>query len=301
MYRHRKKVLWLNTELFIMRGFQYIPSSIGLECLMFPINWYTSVIRTNPVHTVAIGQVEIEHTGGRILWALDLSNQVKMLSADLLDSLAVEAELRGLHFLTAAASKNEHPYEVLFNAGYSPSFWQKVWQYKIDFQADNTHTFVWRKVRSSDFFSINLLQSKLLSPNERTVIPPANKRPPAFILFYKGTACGYAYVMTSSEKVMITPMIESKIPFIGSVIKILVRKFFRHIPVYYLVQTSSQRWIETVLADQITLFHPRHEIMVKHLAVRDKNLASNFNHSISNRHTDIVTPIIKTNGYEDNI
>ena len=107
--------------------------------------------------------------------------------------------------------------------------------------------------------------------------------------------------MTSTDKVIITPIIESKIPFIGSVLKILVRKFFQHIPVYYLVQGSSQLWIETALADQITLIHPRHEIMVKHLAVRDKNHASNFNHARSNRYTDIVTPIIKPNGHEDNI
>jgi hypothetical protein len=277
-----------------MRGFHYIPSSIGLECLMFPINWYTRVIRSGPVHAVAVGQVEIEHTGGRILWALDLSNQEKMISANLLDNLAMEAGLRGLHFLTATASKNEYAFEVLFNAGYSPSFWQKIWQYKINFQADNTHGFVWRKVRPSDFLSIKLLQNKLLSPNERNIIPPANKKPPAFILFFEETACGYAYVMTSTDKVMITPIIESKTPFIGSVLKILVRKFFQHINVYY-------RWIETALTDQIALIHPRHEIMVKHLAVRDKNLASNFNHARSNRHTDIVTPIIKTNGYEDNI
>ena len=268
---------------------------------MFPINWYTRVIRSNPVHMVAIGQVEIEYTGGRILWAMDLSNQEKNLSADLLDNLAVEAGLRGLHFLTATASKNEYAYEVLFNAGYSPSFWQKIWQYKINFQADNTPGFVWRKVRPSDFLSIKLLQNKLLSPNERTIIPPANKKPPAFILFFEETACGYAYVMTAPDKVMITPVIESEIPFAVSVLKILVCKFFRHIPLYYLVQTSSQRWIETAFTDQIELIQPRQEIMVKHLAVRDKNLASNFNHSIRNRHTDIVTPIIKSNGYEDNI
>jgi hypothetical protein len=268
---------------------------------MFPINWYTRVIRSNPVHAVAIGQVEIEHTGGRILWALDLSNQEKSLSANLLDNLAVEAGLRGLHFLAAAAFKDEYSYEALFNAGYSPSFWKKIWQYKTDFQTDDTYGFKWRKVRPSDLLSINLLQNKLLSPNEKFIVPPANKKPPAFILFLEETVCGYAYVMTSPDKVMITPIIEPEIPFAVSVLKILVRKFFRHIPVYYLVQTSSQRWIETTFTDQIELIQPRHEIMVKHLAVRDKNLASNFNHSRSNRHTDVVTPIIKTNGYEDNI
>ena len=284
-----------------MRGFQYIPSSIGLECLMFPINWYTRVIRSNPVHAVAIGQVEIEHTGGRILWVLDLSNQEKMLSSDLLDNLAIEAGLRGLHFLTAAVSKDKYAYEVLFNAGYSPSTWQKIWQYKTDFQTENIPGFRWRKVRSSDLLSINLLQNKLILLNERAIIPPVNKKPPLFILFYEESVCGYAYVMTAPDKVMITPIIESEIPFAVSGLNILVRKFFHQISACYLVQTSSQRWIETALADQIALIQPRQEIMVKHLAVHEKNLASNFNPSRSNRHTDIVTPIIKTNGYEDNI
>lgn len=269
--------------------------------MMFPINWYTCAIRTNPVQAVAIGQVEIEHTGGRILWALDLSDHEKMLSADLLDNLAVEAGLRGLHFLMATASKNKCAYEVLFNAGYSPSAWQKIWHYKTDFQADNTHGFKWRKVRPSDLLSISLLQNKLLSPNERTIVPPANKKHPAFLLSHEETVFGYAYVTTSPDKVMITPIIEPKIPISVSVLEILVRKFFHHIPVYYLVQTSSQHWIETSLSDQIELIQPRHEIMVKHLSLRNKNHALIFNHSRSSRHTDIITPIIKTNGYEDNI
>jgi len=284
-----------------MRGFKYIPSSIGLECLMFPINWYTRAIRANSIHATAIGQVEIEHTGGHILWALDLSNQERNLSADLLDNLAVEAGLRSLHFLTATASKDEYVYETLFNAGYSPSVWQKIWEYKTGFQTDNTPGFRWRKVKSSDLLSINLLQNKLLSPNERYYYPPVNIKPPAFILFHEETVCGFAYVITSPNKVMITPIIEYEVPFATSVLKILVRKFFRHTPVIYLVQTSSQHWIEPALGDKIVLIQPRHEIMVKHLAVRDKIHASNFNHSRSNRHTDIVTPIIKTNCYKDNI
>jgi hypothetical protein len=214
---------------------------------MFPIYWYTRAIRTNPINAVAIGQVEIEHTGGRILWALDLSDQEKMLSADLLDNLAVEAGLRGLHFLAVDASKDEYAYETLSNAGYSPSAWQKIWQYRTDFQTDDTPGYKWRKVKSSDLLSINLLQNKLLSSNERTIVPPANKKPPAFILFHEETACGYAYVMTSPDKVMIKPIIDSEIPFAVSVLKILVRKFFRHRPLCYLVQTSSQQWIETTL------------------------------------------------------
>lgn len=294
LFHHRKKVLWLNTELFLMRGFQYIPSSMGLEILMFPTNWFTRAIRTNPFQSVAFGQVEIEHAGGRILWVVDLSDQEKAFSADLLDNLTMEAGLRGLHFLTASASKDDYAYEYLTNGGYTPAIWQKIWQYKADFQIDCTSEFTWRKVRHSDLFSINLLQSKLLSHIERAITPSTSKKSPAFILFHDDTVCGYAYVMTAHDKVMITPVIDSEKSLNETIIKNLVCKFFRRSRTYYLVQTSSQPWIETILADQIRIIQPRHEIMAKYLAVHDKQLASNYNRSKSNQHTDIVTPISKT-------
>ena len=301
MYRHRKIILWLNTELFLMRGFQCIPSSIGLECLMFPVNLYTRAIRTNLIHATAIGQVEIEHTYGRILWIFDQSNQEKTLFGDILDSLAIEAGLRGLHFLAGTAINSGYVYEALSNAGYSPLTWQKIWQHRTNFLTDGVQEFEWRKTKSSDLLSIDLLQNRLLSPNEKIITPPATKKPPAFILFYKGTVCGYAYVVTSPNKIMITPIIEPKLPFIKSVINVLVSKFFNHISVHYLVEISSQRWIETTLTNQITVIQPRYEIMVKHLAVHKTLPSSNFVHSRNNRQTDVITPIIKINNGEDNI
>ena len=113
--------------------------------------------------------------------------------------------------------------------------------------------------------------------------------------------CGYAYVVTSPNKIMITPIIEPKLPLLKSAINVLVSKFFNHIHVHYLVEISSQRWIETTLANQITVIQPRHEIMVKHLAVHKILPSSNFVHSRINRRTDVITPIIKTNDGEDNI
>lgn len=291
LFRHRKKVLWLNTELCLIRGFQYIPSSVGLEILSFPTNWFTRAIRTNLFHAIAFGQVEIEHAGGRILWIVDLSDLEKSLSADLLDNLAVEAGLRGLHFLTASASKEDYAFKYLSDAGYTPTIWQKIWQCDSDIRAVCPSGFIWKKARPSDLLSINLLQSKLLSHNEKAITPPINKKPPAFILFHDDTLCGYANVMTAQDKVMITPIIDPEKPLYPSVIKNLIRKFFRRLSTYYLVQTSSQQWIETVMGDQILLIQPRQEIMVKYLAVRDKQLVSDYNRSRSNQHTDIVTPL----------
>ena len=267
---------------------------------MFPINLYTRAIRTNLVNAVAIGQVEIEHTGGRLLWIFDQSNQEKTLFGDILDNLAIEAGLRGLHFLTGAAVNEGYAFEMLSKAGYSPSYWQRIWRYRTIILTDSTRENEWRKVKSSDLLSIDLLQNRLLSPNEKTITPPAAKKPPAFILFHKGTACGYAYAVTSPNKVMITPIIDPNLPFIKSVLNALVSKFFHHIPIHYLLEISSQRWIENTLSDQITMIQPRHEIMIKHLAVRDILPSLNFIHSRNRRRTDVVTPITKINGSEDN-
>jgi len=268
---------------------------------MFPVNWYTLAIRMNQIHTAAIGQVEIEHPGGRILWAFDQTNPEENLSVCLLDNLAVEAGLRGLHFLTASSSKDTYAYETFFNAGYSPCTWQKIWLYTQNFRTDEPLGFTWRKARPSDLLSVNLLQNKLLSANEKMIVTPTNQKPPTYILLQDGTICGYVYVMESHNKVMITPIIDPEIPFALTTLKNLVYNYFPHVLECFLLQTASQSWIETALIDQIELIQPRHEIMVKHLTIREKDLSLNFNHSRNSRHTDIVTPIIKSNQQKDNI
>ena len=111
-----------------MRGFSYIPGSIGLECLLFPVNWFTRALRDSHSTASVVCQVEVEHMGAKFLWALDSTKEYQSLSPLLLDHMAVEAGLRNLHYLSAFLSDNEPAYRTFREAGYAPCAWHKVWQ-----------------------------------------------------------------------------------------------------------------------------------------------------------------------------
>ncbi|MDO9545469.1 MAG: hypothetical protein Q7J07_01810 [Pelolinea sp.] len=289
----------MNTELFLLRGSNYVPSSVGLECLMLPVNWFTRAIRSNRARLTAVGQVEIEHVGGRILWILNLSNAENVVSSELLDYLAVEAGLRKLRFLTASVAKHTPLFEVFIQSGYNSSGWYKIWRIKDDITNNNSHEFIWRKTRTSDLFSVNLLQNKWLSNDERRTVPPANKKWPGFVLFCNGVLSGYAYVNTSIGKAMITPVLDPQISNVSSAIKSLINQFFIHIPDHYLVLTASQQWVEVPMQDQIELIQPRHEILLKQLAIRDA-VYSSFDLIPNGQHTDIATPISRSKKQDNN-
>lgn len=268
---------------------------------MLPVNWFTRAVRSNRTRLTAVGQVEIEHVGGNILWALDLLNKENGLSYELLDYLAIEAGLRKLHFLKASVPKHEPAFESFIKAGYHPCGWYNSWRIKVNSKSTNLHNFIWRRTKTSDLFSICLLQNKLLPANERKTTPPADKKIPGYVLFHQGALMGYAYVQTSNTNVLITPVLDLQISSVISTINSLLNSYFNHITNRYLVLSASQHWIELALKDQIELFQPRREIMLKQLAVSDPSRVTNFNHVTSSQYTDIATPIRQSNKQDNNI
>jgi hypothetical protein len=273
-----------------------------MECLMLPVNWFTRAIRANHTGLTAVSQVKIEHVGGNILWALDLLNAENVLSTELLDYLAIEAGLRKLHFLKASVTEHEHVYDVFIRAGYKPCGLNTFWRLRKNKSGfPNLHEYIWRRTRTSDLFSICLLQNKLLSANERRTTPPANRKIPEYVLFQQGVLMGYAYVQTSNTNTLITPVINPKISSVSSAINSLVKRFFNNITNHYLILSDSQQWIELAIIDQIELFQPRREIMLKQIAIYDTSRISNFNHATNSQHTDIATPIRQSNKQDNNI
>jgi hypothetical protein len=277
-----------------MRGFPFIPGSMGLEILMFPTNCFTRAIRSRFYRPDAIGQVEVERGTGRILWVADFSSNEKPLLPDLLDNLAVEAGLRGIQTLIASTHKENYAFECLLNAGYTPITFKNVWNFQPKSITDGTKKFSWRRAHSYDLYPISLFQNKILSRPEKIITPPVNDIPPGFVLAKNDVVCGYAHVVVNQKQMLITPVIDPGKDPESSALNNLVTEFFGQQRIIYLVQSSSQQWIEKILDDQITLALPRQEIMVKFLAVRDEQRAADYLHSRRNQHTDIVTPSINS-------
>jgi hypothetical protein len=192
-------------------------------------------------------------------------------------------------------------FDAFIRAGYHSSGWYNSWRIKEKSKSANSHKLIWRKTRTTDLFSIGLLQNKLLYAKERRAIPPANKKIPGYVLLHQGVLMGYAYAQTSITNALITPVLDPQISSVVSTINSLVNNFFNHIPIHYLILSASQQWVELAMKGQIELFQTRREIMLKQLAISDASRIFNFNHATSSQHTDIATPIRQSNKQDNNI
>jgi hypothetical protein len=276
-----------------MRGFPFIPGSMGLELLMFPTKWFTRAIRSRFSKPDAIGQIEMESRIGHVLWAADLSGNEKPLLPALFDHLAVEAGLRGIQTLIASTHRDNYTFEILLKAGYSPISFKNIWKYQPKSIIGNTQGFSWRRTRSSDLFPVSLVQNRLLNRQEKIFVASVNDSPPDFVLTKDDNVYGYAHVIANQKQLLITPVIDHGKESAFFVIEILIRDFFGQRQTTYLAQLSSQHWIEFIPEDQITPAVPRQEIMAKFLAVQDQQRAVEHAHVRRNQHTDIITPSIK--------
>ncbi|MCD6356355.1 MAG: hypothetical protein J7L66_03620 [Anaerolineaceae bacterium] len=284
-----------------MRGFEYIPSSIGLECLLFPSKWFTRTIHFNNYRTSAIAQVEMEYQGGRLLWALNVPDYGTAGFSFLLNNLAQEAGKRGAHFLTASIEKKNAAFELFMKAGYSYTSWETVFQYQPDKSMPDTLYLKWRKTLPVDLIAINQLQNKLLTAKEKIIVPPLKECAPNYALFSKDILCGYAYATISFNKAYITPFVDPELPDKQLILNMLINKYFRGRNLFYIKKTPSQSWMELTFSVNTGPILPRREIIVKHLAVREKGMLTNFNYSTHNRHTDIITSAVNTSHFKDNI
>jgi len=240
--------------------------------------------------------------GAHILWALDSTKEYQSLSPRLLDHLAVEVGLRNLHYLSAVLSDNEPTYLTFREAGYTPCAWQKVWQLKETMPTVNLDKgILWRRVKLSDTLSISLLQNRLLSAQEKRITSPIEKKPPQFILINNDSVCGYAYAISSFDKALITPFFDPNSINTAQAIAALLDHFFRGVRTIYLLQTSSQDWINTSIHTQVYLVGSKKELLVKYLSVLNEDRILNRNQAKTSRHPDIVSPLTKISDNEDNI
>ena len=301
LHKHCEEVLWLNTELLLLRGGNFVSSSAALECFFFPLHRFTRVIRKSNSYLAAAGQVEVEHVSGNILWIFNTPQSNEMAFLKLLDCFSFEAGLRKLHFLKASISKSSPLFKKFLQDGYNPSGWFKIWRFESENFNSYPDDFVWRKIRSTDLISINLLQNKLLSLDEKKIVPPPSIKKPRFVLLHNGIFSGYAYVQTSMNGVIITPVLDPQIPKIVSAIDTLRSNFLNKTSTHYISLSASQQWIEISMQDQIKIVQPRQEILVKQLAIHSAAKNSILNHLPSRQHTDIATPLRQANKQDNNI
>ncbi len=301
MYQNRSRVLWLNTELFLLHGFAHIPQSIGMECLLLPTKWMTRSQRDKRHNFISISQLAFERNAGKLLWIIPPKEEINQSLSPLLDQFCVEAGLRGALYLSAAVAADSFLIDLFKAHGFSPIDWEQAWEFRCTSKIYDNTGLSWKRTSTADIPEITKIQIKTLSPAQRSILPSARVRPPQFSLLVNGKLSGFTYIKKHLDTIIATPMFTETVLFPANAINLLFLLHFSNYVHRYVIQKFNQIRGDSNLLEHYNSVQGKHVKMVKHLAVRNVMKEAVTNQMRDSRNTDILTTLHKSIDIKDKI
>ena len=285
----------------MLHGFTYIPGSIGLECLLFPTKWFTRSLQDDKRRLSVIAQINQDYKGGYFHWILRTEMADEDAIQRLLEEFSAEASQRGYLYLATSIDHDSdiiHQFEL---NGFTPIGWEQAWQYQNTEPLMCHEKPMWRRTSLSDLSAINQVRSKNLPPAEKWISPSVFQSPPHFSLFIEGELHGYAYVKKNNKTVVIIPFFSTTVRSPEIVTKHLIDVYFSNSLYMYILLRSGYEWSEAALLEHYKMASDRRIRMVKHLAVKIKELESERNRIANGSTSDVLTPLSKLIVFKDKI
>jgi hypothetical protein len=299
LIRHRKKVLWLNAELSILRGLLHVFTTVALESLIGGGNWSTQAVRLDPWHFAALGQIGFSGKAAKLNWMLANGDENRTLQ--LIDHLVYEAGIHNAVHVLADINAGHPAFECLRQAGYCPYGWGQIWRIGLDKVPESTQTVPWAVPEATDGIELLVLQRQLLPPAVQAVSRLADERLPGFFLRHNETISAYADCMVFGQKMMVHLTHHTNHPDPALLLGALLQKYFPNFSDIYIFQRGDQIQLQEALVDCADLILPRFERMVKYLT-QPLKVQVGATTTVNNRHhADPVTPILKSSGRKDTL
>jgi len=225
-YQFRTQILWLNTELFLLHGFSYIPRSIGLECMLFPTKWFTRSLWKNRKTLAAIAQVERVQQNGRFNWIIAPEHSEEHALQPLLDQVCFESGQRGCLHLTASIEDTSPVVEEFKLNGFTQLGWEHILQYMKSGTDPVAYKTTWRKMKPQDLPAISVLRNKTASLAEKWTLYSTYDNPPQYTLELNGEIAGFAFVIQNGTTAVIIPTISKHVHSPEKLMQSLIHSHF---------------------------------------------------------------------------
>jgi hypothetical protein len=294
--RHRNKAIWLNPELYLLRGFPSLVASIGIETLFGGGNWFTQCLRPRALKPAAFGQVELDHQRAKINWLMACDELDETSLINLVDNLTIEAGLHDAKFLLASIENHSEIFDILHRMGFCIYGWEQYWQLTCtNTPSTIKQNYHWERTSSLDRHEINKFQRKFLSPTVRAITLLANEVLPDFVLKEDGIIRAYAHMEIFGNRGIISSLFDTCIYNPASILSDLINKQTHNGFLWYIAQTSGQDWMDSSLAEIANPILPRMELLVKYFAIMEKLPVGILNRAGENSQPDPVAPFIHSN------
>jgi len=196
----------------------------------------------------------------------------------MMDHLAGQAGEWGTHHLLVDADEHSQYFDILRKSGFSVYAWQRIWKFHPATARHQVPGFdvpddAWQPVAERETIPVKSLCQSLIPALVQPVEPLLDRKLDGLVARKNGSICGYAEIISGGEGVWVQPFIHPENENIAGLLMQLLNSFGkkRDTTVYVCVR-SYQAWIESALEELPVLASPRQALMVRHLAVLEKEM-----------------------------
>jgi hypothetical protein len=273
-------VLPLDTTQQLTRG-NPLRTRAFLEYLNPAAGIYTAVLE-EAGNIQMVGQ--ITHRGGSRLAHTAFIAPGRAIFSPLLptmmDHLTAQAGEWSAHHLLADADEHSQYFDALRRAGFAVYAWQRVWKYQPGDGASALTAYPgaeaeWQPAEEVDVIAVRSLAQSLVPALVQPVEGLFEQRPRGLLIRQQGRLVGYTEMVQGSEGLWLQPFIHPETENVPGLLMSLLRLIGRKCSTrVYISVRSYQAWIESALEELPVFASPRQALLVRHLAVLQKEPAS---------------------------
>jgi hypothetical protein len=265
-------------------------------------NTHTAIGRAGKGKPV-IGQARFDRANhhARLAVILPADALNSMVLPGLLDYLAVQAGLSGALHFSAEVDEGSCVFEALRRAGFSVYGWQRVWKFSGPAEAvphpsaDGADALgPWRAFRPrTDLASVHALYQSLVPALVQPMETPPARNSRGLVYQSGSEILAYADLVDGPLGIWAQPFVHPSTEEVMALMAEMVGSIphRRNKPVYVCVR-SYQSWFESALQDLGATPGPRQALLVKHLAIAERQTQSLRIPALQNHRAEQASPVV---------
>lgn len=176
------------------------------------------------------------------------------------------------------ADEHSQYFDVLRKSGFSVYAWQRIWKFQPSTTNIRMTNFeipagAWQPAVDRDTISTRALCQSLVPALVQPVEPVFDRKMDGLLTRTDSNVTGYAEVIHGREGLWVQPFIHPETQNVPGLLMELLNTICKKCnTTIYICVRSYQAWIESALEELPVLASPRQALMVRHLAIMEKEL-----------------------------
>lgn len=298
LHRIRDEGLFLDCASTLTWGRALVPAGAVLSFLSGATGVFTSI--QSDTHTpgvVMLGQVTHPAASpfARFTFLAPESALESPTFPALQEHLITQVGSRGAQNLLAEVDEDTVTFEAFRRAGFAIYARQRIWRF-AQIPKTVSPSALWRFIIERDIVPMHSLYDALVPVMVQQIEPPAWNKMRGMVYYKDGELLAFADMSTGPRGIWIQPFIHPDVENIDEILNgLLARLPGSSSRTLYICVRSYQSWLELAIQDMGSQGGSRQAVMVKRLAIPQKETRPVTLRAMEGRRTEITTPILQNN------